>query len=100
MTLWFDVTRLVTALNLALAAALTVVWLRNYRRYRSAYLLGFLAFGAFLLAQNVYAINLFVLDPTTSGWFAEIPPRYNFALAVLAVFESAALLALAWVTRQ
>lgn len=100
MALWFDVTRVVTALNLALAASLSVVWLRNYRQYRSNYLLGFLAFGAFLLAQNAYAINLFVLDPATSGWFAEIPPRYNFALAVLAAFEFAALLALAWVTRK
>lgn len=100
MTLWFDVVRAVTALNLALAVALSVVWLRNYSRYRTSYLLGFLAFGAFLVAQNAYAINLFVLDPTTSGWFAEIPPRYNFALAVLAALEFAALLALAWVTRQ
>ncbi|WP_336037881.1 hypothetical protein [Halobacterium yunchengense] len=100
MTLWFDVLRAGTALNLALAASLSVVWLRNYRRYRSAYLLGFLAFGGFLLAQNAYALYLFALDPATSGWFAEIPPRYTFALAVLAVCELAALLALTWVTRQ
>lgn len=100
MTLWFDVMRAGTALNLALAASLTVVWLRSYRRYRSTYLLGFLAFGAFFVVQNAYALNLFVLDPTTSGWFAEIPQRYTFALAVLVVCELAALVALAWVTRQ
>jgi len=100
MTLWFDVTRVVTALNLALAVSLSVVWFRNYRRYRSNYLLGFLAFGGFLIAQNAYAINLFVLDPATSGWFAEIPSQYNFALAVLACLEFAALLALSWVTAQ
>lgn len=100
MALWFDVTRTVTALNLALALALSAVWLRNYSRYRSRYLLGFLAFGAFLVAQSVYAINLYVLDPATSGWFAEIPPQYNFALAVLTVSQFGALLALAWVTRQ
>lgn len=100
MALWFDVTRTVTALNLAVALALSAVWVQNYRRYRTQYLLGFLAFGAFLVAQNAYAINLYVFDPTTSGWFANIPSRYNFAIAVLTTFEFAALVALAWVTRQ
>lgn len=100
MTLWFDVTRVVTVLNLAVVLSLSAVWLRNYRRYRSRYLLGFLAFGGFFVVQNAYAINLYVLDPKTSGWFAEIPPRYNFAIAVLTVLEFAALVALAWVTRQ
>jgi len=100
MTVWFDVTRVVTALNLVVVLSLSAVWVRNYCRYRSRYLLGFLAFGGFLLVQNAYAFNLYVLDPTTSGWFAEIPPRYNFAIAVLTVLEFAALAALAWVTRQ
>jgi hypothetical protein len=100
MTVWLDVTRVVTALNLVVVLSLSVVWVRNYRRYRSRYLLGFLAFGGFLLVQNAYALNLYVLDPTTSGWFADIPPRYNFAIAVLTVLEFAALAALAWVTRQ
>lgn len=100
MALWFDVTRAVTACNLAVALALSAVWVRQYSRYRTQYVLGFLAFGAFLVAQNAYAINLFALDPTTSAWFADIPGRYNFAFAVLSVFEFAALLALAWVTRQ
>lgn len=100
MTVWFDLLRAATALNLALAVALSVVWLRHYRRYRSTYLLGFLAFGGFLVAQNAYALNLFALDPTTSGWFAEIPTRYTLALAVLVGLEFAALVALSWVTRQ
>lgn len=100
MTVWFDVTRVVTALNLVVVLSLSAVWVRNYRRYRSRYLLGFLAFGGFLLVQNAYALNLYVLDPTTSGWFADIPPRYNFAIAVLTLLEFAALAALAWVSRQ
>ncbi|MFB6068383.1 MAG: hypothetical protein ABEJ90_00465 [Halobacterium sp.] len=100
MALWLDVTRAVTAANLAVALALSAVWARQYRRYRTTYLLGFLAFGGFLVAQNAYAIDLFVLDPTTSGWFATIPPRYNFALAMLALAEFGALAALAWVTSQ
>ena len=100
MAIWFDVTRAVTALNLVLALALSAVWLRNYSQYRSRYLLGFLAFGAFLVAQGAYAINLYVLDPTTSDWFADIPAEYNFALAVLTVSQFGALLALAWITRQ
>lgn len=100
MALWFDVTRAVTACNLVLALALSAVWVSHYRRYRTRYLLGFLAFGGFLVAQNAYAINLYVFDPTTSGWFANIPPRYNFAIAVLTVLQFGALVALAWVTRQ
>lgn len=98
MGLWFDVTRVATVVSLVLLAGLSYVWVQNYRRLRTKFTVGFLAFGAFLLAANGFAFYLYVVDPTTSQWFLEIPTRYNVAFMVLAVLQLGALTALAWVT--
>ena len=100
MALWFDVTRLATGLNLLLLGALSYVWLRNYLRLRAHFASGLLVFGVLLLLQNGFAAYIYVVDPTTSGWFATIPARYNLAIMVLTVLQTAALLALAWITRS
>lgn len=100
MALWFGVTRVVTGLNLAILLALMVVWLRNYRQLRTRFTLGFLVFGGFLLVQNGYALFIYVVDPTTSDWFANIPERYNVAIMLLTVLQFGAISTLAWMTRR
>ncbi|MCO8256799.1 hypothetical protein NKF26_23560 [Haladaptatus sp. AB618] len=99
MSIWFDVTRIVTLLNITLLLGLLYVWVRNHLSLRTRLTFGFLVFGTFLLVENSYAFYIFVIDPTTSGWFAEIPARYNFALMVLAILQAGALGTLSWVTR-
>ncbi len=98
MATWFTVTRLVTGMNLLLLVALSYVWLRNYRRLQTRFTRGFLVFGGFLLVQNAYALYIYVLDPTTSDWFANIPARYNLAIMLLTVLQFGALVALARMT--
>ncbi|WP_254544256.1 hypothetical protein [Halomarina pelagica] len=100
MALWFDVTRLATALNLVLLGGLCYVWVRNYLRLRTPFTLGLLVFGAFLLVQNGFALYIYVLDPTTSDWFGAIPERYNVAIMTLTVLQFGAVLALTWITRK
>lgn len=100
MGLWFDVTRVATVVSLALLVGLVYVWVQNYRRLHTRFTVGFLAFGGFLLAANGYAVYLYMVDPTTSRWFLEIPTRYNLAFMVLAVLQLGALSALAWVTLE
>lgn len=100
MSIWFDVTRIATVLNLCLLAGMSYIWVRNYLRIRTKFGLGFLAFGGFMLAENGFALYLYVLDPTTSSWFAGIPVRYNVAFMLLALFQLCALSALAWITLE
>lgn len=98
MALWFDLTRLLTVLSLGLLLGLSYVWIRNYRALHTRFTLGFLLFGAFLFVENAYGLYIYVLDPTTSHWFAEIPVRYNVAIMTLTLLEFAALVVLSWMT--
>ncbi|WP_435076048.1 hypothetical protein [Halococcus sp. AFM35] len=98
MPIWFDVTRLVTVLNIAVLCGLGYLWVRTHLELRTKVTLGFLLFGGFLLVENGFAFYLFVVDPTTSAWFAEIPARYNIAFMVLTLLQFGALGALSWVT--
>lgn len=47
-------------LNVLLLLCLTYVWVKNYRRFRTAMTLGFLCFGVVLLIENVLAVYFFV----------------------------------------
>lgn len=98
MALWFDLTRLLTVLSIGLLLGLSIVWARNYRTLHTRFTLGFLLFGGFLLIENGYALYIYVLDPTTSHWFAEIPQRYNAAIMTITLLEFAALVVLSWMT--
>lgn len=100
MPIWFDVTRIVTVLNIAVLLGLGYLWVRTHLELRTKITLGFLIFGGFLLVENSYAFYLFVLNPATSGWFVEIPERYNLALMVLTLLQFGALGALSWVTLE
>ena len=46
----------VAGLNSVLLAALLVVWVRNYRQFRTPMVLGLLGFSAVLLVENLVAI--------------------------------------------
>lgn len=50
----------VAAVNAVLLLVLTVVWLRNYRRFRSGLVLGLVAFAAVLLLENLVAVYFFL----------------------------------------
>jgi len=47
------------AVNAVLLAVLTVVWLRNYRTFRSSMVLGLVAFSVVLLLENLVAVYFF-----------------------------------------
>lgn len=100
MSLWMDLTRLATALNVLVLLGLSAVWARNYARVRTRFTIGFLTFGGLLLAENAFALYLFAFDPTTSAWFADILPLYQRSLMILAVLQLAALAVLSWITLQ
>lgn len=50
----------ITVANSVLLVVLSVVWLRNYRQFRSMLVLGLLAFSAVLLIENLVAIYFFL----------------------------------------
>lgn len=99
MTLWVDVARAATALNVVLLLALATVWGRNYLRFRSKHTVGFLVFALLLLAENVMALYYYLIDPDLSVWFSTAVPTIAWqAMMSLHVLEFAALLFLTWVT--
>jgi hypothetical protein len=48
-----------SGVNGALLAVLLVVWLRNYRRFRSRMVLGLVGFSAVLFLENLIAVYFF-----------------------------------------
>lgn len=98
---WITVVRVCATANVALLLALTAVWVRNYRQFRSKHTLGLLIFGVLLLAENGLAVYYFALHPQLSGWFASsanVPSTPGTAMMVLRVLETGALVFLAWIT--
>ncbi len=60
--------------NAVLLAVLVAVWIRNYRRFRSAMVLGLVAFSGALLVENLVAVyfsfsmrTLYASDPLVGG---------------------------------
>lgn len=79
-----------SGINVVLLLALTVVWLRNYRAFRTPLLLGLVAFGLVLLIENAVAIYyffsmhmLFTSDPTVQTVVAVLRGLQFVALAFL-----------------
>lgn len=52
-------------LNSLLLLVLSVVWLRNYREFRSTMVLGLVAFSAVLLLENLLAVYFFFASMTS-----------------------------------
>lgn len=99
MSIWIEVARISTAINVVLLSVLSYIWLRNYLEFRSKHTLGLAVFAALLLAENVLALYYYLVDPTLSIWFAtEVPPVAWRALMLLHVLETVAVAFLFWVT--
>ena len=79
-----------SGVNVLFLLALTAVWLRNYRAFRTPLLLGLVAFGLVLLVENAVAIYyffsmhmLFTSDPTVQTVVAALRGLQFVALAFL-----------------
>jgi hypothetical protein len=84
------------AVNVVLLVALTVVWVRNYRTFRTSLIAGLIAFGVVLLIENALAIYYFFsMKMLYSG-----DPTVQQAVATLRGLQLVALGFLTWVTMK
>jgi len=98
MGIWVDVMRAAAAANVLLLVGLSVVWGRNYLQFRSKHALGLSIFGVLLLAENGYAVYIYMIHPDLSQWFVGLPAISASAMMFLRVLQTAALLFLVWIT--
>lgn len=83
-----------SALTVVLLAILTVVWVNNYRTFRSTLILGLIAFSAVLLVENLVAIYYFF---SMSMLYAG-DPAIERVVTLLRVLQFLAVLFLTYVT--
>ena len=97
---------MVTAIELAMAATglsvlvligLTVVWVRNYRQFRTPLVLALAVFGAVLLVENVVALYFF-FDSMEMLYAAD--DQVHRWVAVMRSLQLLALCFLGWATMQ
>jgi hypothetical protein len=86
----------VSALNIAVLAVLTAVWVRNYREFRTPLVLALVVFGLVLLAENGVAIYFFF----SMKLLYSADSMVHSAVAVLRAMQFVALAFLAWATLQ
>ncbi|WP_123538840.1 hypothetical protein [Halosimplex salinum] len=96
MHTWLTVATALAGLNALLLVTLGVVWLRNYRTFRSNLILGLLAFAAVMLLENLMAVYYFFsMQMLYAG-----DPVAQQAVVVLRALQFLALLFLTYVTMQ
>jgi hypothetical protein len=101
MSIWIDLARLATSVNVVLLAVLGAVWGRNYLQLRSKLTLGLLVFAALLIVENGFALYVYSLDPLLSLWFStRVPDPAWQAMVVFHVLELFAIGFLTWVTME
>lgn len=83
-------------INLLLLGALTLVWARNYRTFRTPLILGLLAFGAVMLVENAVALYFFFSMRTLYS----MDPGVQEIVAILRALQSLALVFLTYVTMK
>lgn len=93
MGMWFEVARGATAVNVVILLALALVWVRNYRRFRSKHALGLLVFALLMLTENGMALYFYTVDP-----MLRMVGERQIAQTILRLLMTAALVFLAWVT--
>lgn len=98
MSLALSVGRVAIVVNLVLLVALAAVWVQSYRRTRAQYPLALSVVAGLLLAQNGLWLYLYVGHSGYIGWFRHVDVALQTALAALCTLETAALLALGWLT--
>jgi uncharacterized membrane protein len=76
--------------NAVLLGVLTVIWLRNYRTFRTPLVLGLVAFAAVLLVENLVAIYfafsmnmLYAATPAVHTFVAVLRALQFVAIAIL-----------------
>ncbi|MDS0240933.1 hypothetical protein NDO74_06410 [Haloferax sp. S2CR25-2] len=83
-----------SGVNILLLAALTAVWIRNYRTFRTSLVLGLLAFAVVMLVENAVALYFFfTMQSLYSG-----DPHVQQAVLVLRGLQLVALAFLTYVT--
>nr|WP_222847854.1 hypothetical protein [Haloferax sp. KTX1] len=83
-----------SGVNIVLLAALTAVWIRNYRTFRTSLVLGLLAFAVVMLVENAVALYFFfTMQSLYSG-----DPHVQQAVLVLRGLQLVALAFLTYVT--
>lgn len=99
MSIWIDMARLATGVNLVLLAVLVTIWGRNYRQLRSRQTLGMAVFAVLLFVENGFALYVYLVDPILSVWFStNVPDPAWQAMVVFHVLETLAIGFLTWVT--
>jgi hypothetical protein len=82
-------------INSVLLTMLTVVWLRNYRQFRSTMILGLVGFSAVLLLENLVGIYFF-FDSMTMLYSAD--PLVGQVVIVMRSLQLVAVAFLSYVT--
>jgi len=85
-----------SALNIAVLAVLTAVWIKNYREFRTPLVLALVVFGLVLLLENGVAIYFFF----SMKMLYAADSTVQSAVAVLRAMQFVALAFLAWATLQ
>lgn len=85
-----------SGVSILLLLGLIAVWIRNYRTFRSSMVLGLIAFGVVLLAENVLALYFFF---STNMLYAGDQFAQQMLL-VLRTLQLAAVAFLAYVTMK
>lgn len=85
-----------SVVNIVLLAALTFIWGRNYRTFRTPLILGLLIFGAVLLIENVAAVYFFF----STKMLYSGDPGIDSAVTILRALQTVALVSLTYVTTR
>ena len=93
---WLAGATALAVVNVVLLAALTVVWVRNYRTFRTPLVAGLVAFGLVMLIENAAAIAFFL----STGMLYAGDPTAQQAVIVLRALQTLALVFLTYVTMK
>lgn len=94
---WLPVASALSVVNVLLLTALTVIWARNYRRFRTPLIAGLLAFSSVMLLENLIA--LYFYQSGMRMLYAGDPLAQQVVL-VMRALETVALAFLTYVTMQ
>lgn len=88
--LWPSLTTGLSAVNLVLLVVLLWIWVRNYRTFASAMVLGLIVFAVVLIVENLLAVyfafsmaTLYATDPTVQAIGSLLRALQFLALIVL-----------------
>lgn len=85
-----------SGVNILLLAALTAVWVRNYRTFRTPLILGLMAFGVVMLVEN--AVSLYYYFSMQMLYAAD--PAIQQVVTVTRALQAVALVFLTYVTMK